>query len=318
MTDGKAAPVVFIAGPTASGKSAAALALAEAHDAEIVNADALQVYRDLDILTARPSPDSLSRAPHHLYGFVDAADRFSAGRWARAAAAAIEGIAARGRPAVIVGGSGLYFRALAEGLSPAPEIPAEVRAAARDRLQSIGLEEFRAELLARDPAAARLSPGDAQRHVRAFEVLAATGRPLSAHQSAPRAPIAAAPRAVVVIEPEREGLYRVAEMRFERMLAAGALDEARALLARGLDPDLPAMKALGAAELMAHLRGEISLAEAVDLAKRNTRRFIKRQLTWFRGQTPEWPRAADPEAAAAALSARLSRRDLADGETPRY
>lgn len=292
------ADVIFIAGPTASGKSAAALALAESLGAEIVNADAMQVYRDLRILTARPSPDDLARAPHHLFGHMDAATRCSAGLWAREAAAAIADIAARGKPAIVVGGTGLYFRALSEGLSPIPDIPAEVRSAVRRRREEIGSEAFYAELVARDPSAGRLWPRDAQRLARAAEVLAATGRPLSHFQALPPAPLVPQPAAAIVIEPDRETLYGACDLRLDRMLAEGALDEARALLARNLDASLPAMKALGAAELMAHLRGELTLGAAIDLAKANTRRFAKRQTTWFRNQAPDWMRVQDPAEAA--------------------
>ncbi|MBB5518369.1 tRNA (adenosine(37)-N6)-dimethylallyltransferase MiaA [Amphiplicatus metriothermophilus] len=284
---------VFIAGPTASGKSAAALALAEALGGEIVNADALQVYADLDILSARPGPAERARAPHHLYGFIDGAERCSAGRWARQAARVIAQIAARGRFAVVVGGTGLYFRALEEGLSPIPEVPGDIRRKARARLEALGSAAFREEVVGRDPDAARIAPGDRQRLLRAWEVVEATGRPLTAFQAAPRAPLIPPPAARVVIEQEREALYAACEKRFDEMVRRGAIEEARRLLARGLDPELPVMKALGAAELMAHCAGRLSLDEAVVLAKRNTRRFAKRQLTWFRHQAAEWPRARD-------------------------
>ncbi len=292
------ADVIFIAGPTASGKSAAALALAESLGAEIVNADAMQVYRDLRILTARPSPDDLARAPHHLFGHMDAATRCSAGLWAREAAAAIADISARGKPAIVVGGTGLYFRALSVGLSPIPDIPAEVRSAVRRRREEIGSEAFYAELVARDPSAGRLGPRDAQRLARAAEVLAATGKPLSHFQALPPTPLVPPPAAAIVIEPDRETLYGACDLRLDRMLAEGAVEEARALLVRNLDASLPAMKALGAAELMAHLRGELTLGAAIDLAKANTRRFAKRQTTWFRNQAPDWMRVQDPAEAA--------------------
>jgi tRNA dimethylallyltransferase len=289
--------IVFIAGPTASGKSAAALSLAEEIGGEIVNADSMQVYRDLRILAARPGADETSRAPHHLFGFLDAAVAGSAGVWVRAAAEVIAEIAARGRPAIVVGGTGLYFRALSDGLSPIPDVPAEVREGVRRQLAEMGAEAFRDALIARDPAAARFRSSDIQRTLRAAEVLEATGKTLSHFQSLPAGPLIPPPAARLVIEPERATLYRNCEARFDRMLAEGALEEARALLSRGLDLGLPAMKALGAAELMAHLRGELTLAEAADRAKRNTRRFAKRQLTWYRHQAPDWTRAASPGAA---------------------
>lgn len=279
--------VVLIAGPTASGKSAAALALAQATGGEIVNADAMQVYRDLLILTARPGPADAAAAPHHLFGHVDAAERYSTGRWARAARAAIADITGRGRTAIVVGGTGLYFRALEGGLAEIPEIPETVRADVAARLAALGPAAFRAELLAVDPGMAALDPADRQRHIRAFEVFAATGKPLSAWQAEGRGEGVLA-SARLIIEPPRAALYARIEQRFDAMMAAGALDEARGLAARRLDPALPAMKAVGAAELMAHLRGEISLPDAVALAKQNSRRLAKRQMTWFRRQAPDW------------------------------
>lgn len=290
--------VVLIAGPTASGKSAAALMLAEKIGGEIVNADAIQVYRDLKILSARPTPAEEARAPHHLYGHVDGALRYSAGGWARDAAIAIADIHARGRAAIVVGGTGLYFRALEFGLAEAPAIPEEARRAAHARYEEIGAEAFRAEVLAFDPAMARLDPADRQRHIRAWEVFHASGIPFTEIRKAPGKPLVDHIAARAVIEPPRAELYAAIEKRFDAMLAGGALEEARALAARGLDPGLPAVKAVGAAELLAHLAGQASLEEAIRLAKRNTRRFAKRQLTWFRHQAADWPRAATAQDAA--------------------
>ena len=295
--------VILIAGPTASGKSAAALMLAEEIGAEIVNADALQVYRDLRVLSARPSPADEARAPHHLFGHIDGAVRYSVGGWARDAAATLDAIAGRGRSAIVVGGTGLYFRALTEGLSQAPEIPPEVRSEAEARLLALGPDGFRAEVLAADPAMARLKPGDRQRHLRAWEVWRASGRPLSDIQKSVGKPIVCADAAKIVIEPPREELYRVIDARFEAMLAAGALAEAQALRARGLDPALPVMKAVGAAELIRGLAGVLTPEDAVSLAKQSSRRFAKRQMTWFRNQTPDWPRASSPAEAVEALRA---------------
>lgn len=299
--------VIVIAGPTASGKSAAALMLAEALGAEIVNADALQVYRDLRILSARPSPADEKRAPHHLFGHVDGAVRYSVGGWARDAGAALAAVAARGRAAIVAGGTGLYFRALTEGLSQTPAISEAMRAEAAARLAALGPEAFRAEVIAADPAMARLKPADRQRHLRAWEVWRATGRPLSAIQREKGAPIAPAVAAMVVIEPPRADLYRVIDARFDAMMAAGALEEARALRERGLALSLPVMKAVGAAELLRHLDGDLPLDEAVRLAKQSSRRFAKRQMTWFRNQTPAWPRASSPAEAAELLRDRLGK-----------
>ncbi len=283
---------VLIAGPTASGKSAAALALAEKIDGEIVNADALQVYRDLYILSARPSPAEEARLRHHLYGAIDGEVRYSAGEWSRDAARAIADIHRRGKTAIVAGGTGLYFRALEKGLSEAPEVSDEIRKAAAERFEKVGAAAFRDEVLAFDPEMARLKPADRQRHIRAWEVFHASGATLSNIQRRPSAPLVDNIAVRIVIEPPRDALYAAIDVRFDAMIAAGALEEARALLARALDPSLPVMKAVGAAELIAHLGGEISLDDAIALARRNTRRFAKRQLTWFRNQTALWPRVA--------------------------
>lgn len=294
MPDELKISTILIAGPTASGKSAAALQLAERIGGEIVNADALQVYKDLNILSARPSSSEAAATTHHLYGHVDGAIRYSAGEWSRAAARAIVEIHKREKTAIVVGGTGLYFRALETGLSEAPAIPAAVREAAAARFEGIGAEAFRREVLAFDPAMARLAPGDRQRHVRAWEVFKSCGAPLSEIQRRPGVPLIGRPEARLVIEPPREALFAAIDARFDRMIASGALTEAQALLARGLNPGLPVMKAVGAAELLRHLNGELSFADALDLAKRNTRRFAKRQLTWFRNQASSWKRALSP------------------------
>ncbi|MFN3960712.1 MAG: tRNA (adenosine(37)-N6)-dimethylallyltransferase MiaA [Parvularculaceae bacterium] len=307
MANRSDARVILIAGPTASGKSALALALAEEIGAEIVNADALQVYRDLLILSARPTPVEEARRPHHLFGHVDGGIRYSVGGWARDAAAALDEIAERGAPAIVVGGTGLYFRALTEGLAEAPAVPAAVRREAEERLAAVGLPAFRAEVIAADPAMARLKPGDRQRHVRAWEVFHATGRPLSEFQAGAALPVVAKPAARLVLEPPREDLYRTIDGRFDAMMAAGALEEARALAARGLDESLPVMKAVGVAELLAHLNGRLTREEAVRLARQSSRRYAKRQLTWFRNQTPGWPRAASANVGLEALGRQLGK-----------
>jgi tRNA dimethylallyltransferase len=294
----------LIAGPTASGKSALALRLARETGAEIVNADALQLYADLAALSARPTPGEVAQAPHHLFGVADGADGWSVGRWLRAAVPVLEAIGARGRPAVVVGGTGLYFKALTEGLAEVPDIPRAVRDAVEARHDAEGEAAARARLAAVDPAAeARIAPGDRLRLVRQLEVLEATGRPLGAWQAATRPTLAAGSWRALALEPPREALYARCDARLEAMLAAGALEEVAALTARGLDPRLPVMKAVGVREFAAHLAGETSLAQALDEARRETRRYAKRQLTWLRNQMPGWPRAAslDPEAQWAAL-----------------
>jgi tRNA dimethylallyltransferase len=296
--------VWLIAGPTASGKSGLALALAECAGAEVVNADALQVYRDLAVLTARPTVADLARAPHQLYGVADAAEAWSAGRWLRAAETALAQIAARGRPAIVVGGTGLYLRALTEGLSEVPPVPPAIRGEADATFAREGEAAFRARLAGVDPEAeSRIAPGDRQRLVRAMSVALATGRPLTRWQAKPGEPPLAGWRAVV-LEPPRETLYARCDARLGSMLEHGALSEVAALMARGLDPGLPAMKALGAPEFAAHLRGESTLDQALAAARQSTRRYAKRQTTWFRNQTPDWPRlaSADPDAALKVLN----------------
>lgn len=283
----------LIAGPTASGKSALALRVAEETGGVVVNADALQIYRDLRVLSARPSPEDEARAPHRLYGVADAAETWSVGRWLEAATEILNDLAAEGRTAVVVGGTGLYFRALTKGLAEVPAIPDAVRAEARARLDELGEAAFRADLRGRDPAAeSRIAPGDHQRLARALEVHLATGRALSDWQADTRPTLAPGDWEAVVIEPDRATLYARCDARFAAMIEEGALDEANALLARGLDPNLPAMKAVGLRELWRHLSGELPLKEAVALGQQETRRYAKRQLTWLRNQTPDWPRIA--------------------------
>jgi tRNA dimethylallyltransferase len=285
--DGSDKPVLVIAGPTASGKSALALAAAEAFDGVVINADSMQVYRDLAILTARPSAAEEARAPHRLYGVLDAGEVCSAGRWRDMALAEIDASHVAGRLPVVVGGTGFYLRALEHGLAEMPEIPAEVRAAARRRHADIGGAALHAELSARDPqTAARLSPGDSQRLIRAWEVLQATGRPLAEWQREARPKPAPYRFLRFVLEPLRAELYTACDARLLRMVEAGALEEVRALIGRGLDPELPAMKAVGAPQLAAHVRGECDLDTAVAAAQQATRRYAKRQLTWLRTQFP--------------------------------
>lgn len=293
------ARIWLIGGPTASGKSALAIRLAQALDGEIVGADALQIYRDLRVLTARPGPEDEALVPHHLYGVADAAETWSVGRWLAAAREALAGIAGRGRHAVVVGGTGLYFRALTEGLADIPAVPTAVRAQAAEAYDRLGEAAFREALRERDPAAAaRIFPGDRQRLLRAFEVHAATGRALSDFQGETRPVLEPGAWRAAALEPPRDELYARCDLRLGLMIEAGALDEVRALIARGLAPDRPAMKAVGVRELAAHLAGEIGLDEALEAARRETRRYAKRQSTWLRNQTPDWPRirALDPQA----------------------
>ena len=292
---------ILIAGPTASGKSALALRLAEAIGGVIVNADSMQVYRDLRIITARPSAEEEARVPHRLYGHVDAAVNYSTGHWLRDVAAVLDELKGSGRVPIFVGGTGLYFKALTGGIAAVPPIPADVRARVRGRLQSDGVAPLYAELLARDPPTAhRLMPNDRSRISRALEVIEATGRPLSDWHKEGMAPLIDASQAAkVFLTSERKELVARIEARFAAMLQAGALEEVRALAARKLDPMLPAMKAHGVPWLIRHLNGEISLAEAEAGAVMDTRRYAKRQNTWFRNQMKDWPWLAPTEAAKA-------------------
>jgi tRNA dimethylallyltransferase len=297
------ARIIFIAGPTASGKSAAALGVAEARNGEIVNADAMQIYHDLRVLTSRPSLEDEALVPHHLYGVLDGGEACSAGRWARMASDCIEDIHARGKTAIITGGTGLYFKALEEGLSPIPETPPEIREKARLRREALGPAAFRDEVIERDPAMARLPEGDAQRLLRAWEVIEATGKPLSSFQDFPREPLIEGPVDKAIILPAREALYANCDARAENMFSTGAVEEVRVLCARSLDPSLPVMKALGVPEIAGAIRGEISRDAALAMVQQNTRRFVKRQTTWFRHQAREWPQYDAGPAAVEALSA---------------
>jgi tRNA dimethylallyltransferase len=277
------AKALIIAGPTASGKSEAAIRLAERTGGVILCADSMQVYRDLRIVTARPSEADEARAPHRLYGHVDGSERYSAGRFASDIKLALTDAAQAGTTPIICGGTGLYLKALTEGLSPIPEILSDTT----DRLSAEWDADpggFRGRLVARDPGAASLMPADRQRHIRAASVLEATGRSLSSWQEAPKRPILEGYRAALLI-PERETLYARCEARFEGMLAEGALEEVRTLLRRRLSPSLPVMKALGVPELRDVIEGRASLEEAAAAARQETRRFAKRQMTWFRNQT---------------------------------
>jgi tRNA dimethylallyltransferase len=298
---------VLIAGPTASGKSALALALAERVDGAVVNADSMQVYADLRIITARPTPAEEARVPHRLYGHVDAAMNYSVGQYLADARAALDEVRRSRKVAIFVGGTGLYFKALTAGLAAVPPIPAAIRDGVRARLAQHGAPALHAELAQRDPAAAaRLSPNDRTRVARALEVVEATGRPLAAWQTTGLPALIGPDAPRVFIAPDRAALYARIDARFSAMIAAGALDEVRRLAARRLDPLLPAMKAHGVPWLVRHLAGVITLEEAADHARLDTRHYAKRQFTWFRHQLGDWPRMA-PEAALDTLMRAVAR-----------
>lgn len=288
--------LVIIAGPTASGKSELALPVAEGLGGEIVNADSMQVYRQLRIMTARPGPDDEARVRHHLYGFIEGDEPCSAARWREAAVACIGEIWERGGVAVVVGGTGLYFRALLEGLAPVPDIPAEVRARARRLVAEFGPEALHQRLARLDPElAAKLEPADTHRVMRAWEVATATGRPLASwRREAPAGGLASLPvahRAVkFVLDPPRDRLRELAAARLSAMLESGGWDELRALESLNFDPALPIMKAVGVQQLLPCLRGEAGLDDAIEAAQIATRRYAKRQRTWFRNQCADWIR----------------------------
>jgi tRNA dimethylallyltransferase len=293
---------LLIAGPTTSGKSAVALALAERLQAVIVNADSMQVYADLRILTARPAPEEEGRAPHRLFGAVDGAINYSVGQWARAARAVLGEIGER--PVIFVGGTGLYFRALTQGLSDTPAVPEPVRVSTRAEAEGRPSADLHAALAARDPeTAARLKPGDRQRVLRALEVFAATGRPLASFLSARAAPaLDGSEWTGLFLNPDRAALYAAIDARFDAMIARGALDEVAALRTRGLDPALPVMRAHGVPHLIAHLEGRMELAEAAERSKLDTRHYAKRQFTWARHQLPGFQWTAPERAIEAGLS----------------
>ncbi|MER9865975.1 tRNA (adenosine(37)-N6)-dimethylallyltransferase MiaA [Mesorhizobium sp. M0136] len=291
--EGRVKNAILIAGPTASGKSALALDLAERNGGVIVNTDSMQGYSVLDVLTARPGPAELARVPHFLYGHVDPSTAYSTGAWLRDVTKLIDDGTLSERPVIFVGGTGLYFRALTEGISEMPDIPKSIRDRWRYELQEQGAVRLHRILLREDSAAGMmLKPTDGQRIVRALEVLDASGRSILDWQAARGRPLIDRSSArFFVIEPERAALVERIDARFDRMLDKGALDEVKQLSALGLDPDLPAMKAIGVRELQAALAGAISFPEAIERAKIATRQYAKRQTTWFRHQLgPEWER----------------------------
>lgn len=298
------AKAILIAGPTASGKSAAALALAEQLGGTIVNADSMQIYRELPILTAHPSPQEFARVPHVLFGTVGAAEAYSVGRWLDDAREAIGAAADEGRVPIFAGGTGLYFKALQEGLAPVPDVPPETRTLWRDRAAALGAAALHRELACRDPAmAARIPPTDLQRMVRALEVIDATSISLAEWQGAAASPVLALDGvARLVIAPERTPLYAAIDARFDRMVEAGAIEEVGALLALGLDPGLPAMRAHGVRELAGYLSGRTSRDQAIAKAKTETRRYAKRQMTWAKRFMKDWDWVPDAASALAAVT----------------
>lgn len=285
-----AKPVILLAGPTASGKTRLSIELARALDGEIINADSMQIYADLQILSARPDETEQGGIPHHLFGVLDAFERASAGWWARAAMEAISDIRARGKRPVLVGGTGLYFEALTEGLAVMPDISPETRAKA-DEIEAGGNDALREAAEFHDPvASAKIKPNDNQRLRRLVEIGIETGKPISEFQGETCPMLAAADWAGFVIDLDRDLLYRRIEQRFDRMMDAGAMDEARAIAERRLDPSLPAMKAIGVPPLIAASQGLITREDAITRAKQDSRRYAKRQLTWFRNRMTDWPR----------------------------
>ncbi len=293
------ARLLCLYGPTASGKSQLALALAERLDAVIVNADAQQVYADLRVLSARPTLEEEARAPHHLYGHVDLAETYSVGRWLDDVTRVLAGARAAGRRAILAGGAGLYFSALTKGLAEIPDIPQAVAEELRAELARGGTQALHALLAQEDPAmAARLQPGDGVRVLRALAVRRATGRSIAAFQAETRPLLGSDEWCGLILAPPRQALYAAIDARFAAMVAGGALEEARRVAGRGLDPLLPGMKAHGLPALLAHLRGEASLPEAMMIGARDTRRYAKRQFTWAGGQFADWARITAPDLAA--------------------
>ncbi|WP_072373550.1 tRNA (adenosine(37)-N6)-dimethylallyltransferase MiaA [Hyphomicrobium sp. NDB2Meth4] len=281
---------ILIAGPTASGKSGLALRLAEELGGIVINADSMQVYRELRILTARPSAAEEQRAPHALYGFVPGRESYSAGRYARDVARVLGEAQRAGQRPIIVGGTGLYFKTLTEGLSPIPAVPDDVRQHWRARGAEVGAGVLHGELSARDPeTAGRLAPTDTQRIVRALEVLEATGVSLAEWQRVPRQKIIDLADAVpLLVQVERDELYRRIDERFCAMIDAGALDEVMQLERLGLDPALPLLSSLGVGPLRRHLAGEVSLEAALGEGQTESRQYAKRQLTWARSNMIAW------------------------------
>ncbi|MFT4090980.1 MAG: tRNA (adenosine(37)-N6)-dimethylallyltransferase MiaA [Asticcacaulis sp.] len=280
-----ASPVYLLAGPTASGKSAHALEWAARTGGVIVNADSMQLYRDVPTLTARPSPEDEAQAPHHLYGVLDGHMIWSTGDWVRAVKPFIDAALSGGPPLCLVGGTGLYFLSLIRGLSEIPDIDDNVRQKARQAYEDMGEDAFRSLLRQHDPAAdTRIAANDRQRLTRALEVFWQTGKALSDWQRSNTPFLRAGEYDLHILKPEREILYRRCDQRFELMLENGALNEVESLISRGLQADWPIMRVLGLSELWACLRDEMSLQAATTLAQQKTRNYAKRQTTFFTNQ----------------------------------
>ncbi len=278
-------PIVLLAGPTASGKSAIALDWAERTGGIVLNADSMQLYADVPTLTARPSPEDEGRARHVLYGHLAPDATWSAGEWVRAARPFLEAALKGGPPVCVTGGTGLYFNSLVHGLAEIPEIGEAARTKARGDFDRLGEDRFREALKAVDPrAVARIAPNDRQRLCRAWEVWLETGRALSDWQDDTAPVLAEGSYQLDILTPDRAWLYERCERRLDMMVAGGALDEVRALMARGLKPDWPIMRVLGLGEFVDYLSGRVTLADALALAKQKTRNYAKRQMTWFRNQ----------------------------------
>ena len=282
-------PVICIAGPTASGKSAWALEIAKSVGGEIINADALQVYADLQILSARPTAAEMDGVPHHLFGHVAGDVRYSAGQWLREVQPIILDCLARNVVPILTGGTGLYFKALIEGIAEVPPVSDDAMSKAQSILDEEGIAALRLEAERMDPiAAARVLGNDPQRLLRIVSVFNQTKKALSDWQADTRPIVPQRFCCRAVILPERQSLYERINSRFEHMIENGGLAEAQAVFARDYDPSLPMMKAIGLQQFFPYLRQEASLSESIELAKRDTRRFAKRQFTWFRGQAKNW------------------------------